>query len=338
MAKRFIETSTFRSGFLRGLPSNYKLFYLYLLCECDHNGIWPVETDVASLRIGAEVNRDDALKYFQHRIVEFDNGKKWFLPGFILFQYGKIDGGGNKIYQAVYNTLAKNNLIQHLTVAEDLTNPSVTLTEPLDNSYDTLNEPLSKGCHTVKVKVKDKVKDKIKEKEKEKIKQKEKENCVDELNSEVAQERNTGPQANDNASDSTYIPTEVQTSVKTQENGYSDFVAEYKSFIEGRGLPFRFNATDGKQIKQIISYLSNIPTNNGKPPIEAFKFILNNWSKLSAWLQTQTQLRQINSQLPNIIETLKQQYNGNAKGIKTQQSMADFARALRDRIENGSGL
>jgi len=160
MAKRFIDTGTFRTGFLRSLPPEYKLFYLYLLCECDHCGIWSVEIDVAELRIGAKIDLNQARKYFQNQVIEFEDGQKWFIPGFISFQYGSIDEQRNKIHQSIYNTLNTNNLLQYLnSINEGLPNPSVTVTEPFP-----------KGEVTPKYKYKDKEKDKDKDKEKEKPK------------------------------------------------------------------------------------------------------------------------------------------------------------------------
>lgn len=160
MAKRFIDTGTFRTGFLRSLPPEYKLFYLYLLCECDHCGIWSVEIDVAELRIGAKIDLNQARKYFQNQVIEFEDGQKWFIPGFISFQYGSIDEQRNKIHQSIYNTLNTNNLLQYLnSINEGLPNPSVTVTEPFP-----------KGEVTPIYKYKDKEKDKDKDKEKEKPK------------------------------------------------------------------------------------------------------------------------------------------------------------------------
>jgi len=146
------------------------------------------------------------------------------------------------------------------------------------------------------------------------------------------------PQAHENDAVGTPIPTEVKSSLKTKENHYSVFVEDYKKFIEGRGLAFRFSAVDGKHLKQIISYLENLPSSQNKEPIELFRFILNNWEHLGSWLKTQTQIRQINSQLPNIIETLKQHYNGKDNKTQRHNSVSSLAAALRERIEKGSSV
>ena len=95
MAKRFIDTEIFRKQFVRGLPAPYKLLWMYITCECDNAGIWYVDEEVAQLFVGkdAKFSLDKAIELFnqdEHRIIPFDNGKKWFILSFVKFQYGEL--------------------------------------------------------------------------------------------------------------------------------------------------------------------------------------------------------------------------------------------------------
>ena len=91
MAKRFLDNGIFKNPSFKELPPKLKLFYIYLICECDHCGIYTVELDVASVRIGEQITVSDAQNYLGNKIVPIDNGKRWFLPQFIFFQYGNLN-------------------------------------------------------------------------------------------------------------------------------------------------------------------------------------------------------------------------------------------------------
>lgn len=114
MAKRFTDTNKYKKPFIRGLQGAYKLFWDYLYHDCDHAGIWIVDFEIAQIYIGEDmpVNKEDALKYFntdELRIIQFDDGKKWFIPSFVYFQYGELNSQ-NRAHNSVISLLEKNNL------------------------------------------------------------------------------------------------------------------------------------------------------------------------------------------------------------------------------------
>lgn len=116
MAKRFTDTNKYKKPFIRSLKAPYKLLWDYLYHDCDHAGIWIVDFDIAQIYIGndAPVNKEDALMYFNEfetKIVEIDNGRKWFIPSFITFQYGELNPG-NRAHGSVIRHLEKYNLIK----------------------------------------------------------------------------------------------------------------------------------------------------------------------------------------------------------------------------------
>lgn len=134
MAKRFTDTDKWKKPFIRGLKGAYKLLWFYILDDCNHAGIWEVDMEVASIRIGEEINQEEAEKIFGDRVQKISNNK-WFLQDFIFFQYGTLN--------------EKNRL--HLSVIQIL------------NKYGI--KPLESPLEGVKYKDKDKDKEQYKDKE-----------------------------------------------------------------------------------------------------------------------------------------------------------------------------
>jgi hypothetical protein len=72
--------------------------------------------------------------------------------------------------------------------------------------------------------------------------------------------------------------------------------------VECKRTP-RINATEGKSLKEIINHLGSICTTEAELMLVWSK-IFKNWSTLTPFLQTQTELRQINSQLNVILRSV----------------------------------
>jgi len=109
MPKRFTDTEKWKKGFIRNLPTKYKLLWLYILDDCNHAGLWDVDLEVAEIRIGAKINTKEAIKYYSKNIKIFDNGNKWFIPKFIEFQYGQLNENVNA-HKSVIRLIEKYDL------------------------------------------------------------------------------------------------------------------------------------------------------------------------------------------------------------------------------------
>lgn len=107
--KRFTDTDKWKKSFIKSLPVEYKIFWLYILDECDNAGIWHVELDLAEMRLGIKLSHQKIRGLFAEKIVEFDNGTKWFLPDFITFQYGELDPK-NRAHKSVLDKICKYGL------------------------------------------------------------------------------------------------------------------------------------------------------------------------------------------------------------------------------------
>ena len=111
MAKRFTATEKWRDKWFRKLPAEYKLFWIYLVDECNHAGIWEVDFELANFVMGVEISEENALKIYDGRIKK--TGDKWFLPKFIEFQYGVLNPE-NRAHLSVINILKKEGLYKGL--------------------------------------------------------------------------------------------------------------------------------------------------------------------------------------------------------------------------------
>ena len=116
MAKRFTDTEKYKKPFIRGLQGPYKLLWDYLYHDCNYAGIWIVDFEVAQIYIGQDmpVDKTEAIRIFNAdpedpKIIEIDDGKKWFIPSFIEFQYGELNPQ-NRAHNSVITTLKKYNL------------------------------------------------------------------------------------------------------------------------------------------------------------------------------------------------------------------------------------
>ena len=149
MPKRFTDTDKWRKKFVKGLKANHKLLWFYILDDCSHAGIWHTDFEVASIRIGCNINEAEALLKFTDHVVVFDEGEKWFIPSFIEFQYGQLNPN-NRANNSVIQILKKYKLIDY-----DL------------NVVKGANKHHPSTLQGVKDKDKDKDKVKVKEKDKD---------------------------------------------------------------------------------------------------------------------------------------------------------------------------
>lgn len=109
---------------MRSLEAPYKALWIYLLCECDHAGIWDVELDVAQMRMGMKIDPEKAIEKLRGSAIPIDGGTKWFLPEFVAFQYGTLKPA-NRVHASVLSVLSKygidpNDISQNKGLASPL--------------------------------------------------------------------------------------------------------------------------------------------------------------------------------------------------------------------------
>ena len=127
------------------------------------------------------------------------------------------------------------------------------------------------------------------------------------------------------------FPEEPKTHSASNDEGklYSKMVDLYFNWFKdlNGGIPPKFGKADGSAMKQIINYFKYIhkQANNGKDEVEEvilmFTYILTNWAKIDPFLQKQTKLIQINGNIQNIINDLKNgKRNSTSKSDKSEHA------------------
>ena len=88
MAKRLTDTDKWKKEWFRELKPTQKLFWYYILDDCDIAGIWDVDFGTACFKTGARLDPEDLQNALSRHIKIIDEGKRWFILDFIRFQYG----------------------------------------------------------------------------------------------------------------------------------------------------------------------------------------------------------------------------------------------------------
>jgi hypothetical protein len=89
MAKRFTDTCKWKDSWFQDLPTKYKLFWVYLLDDCDAAGLWKPNVRLACFQIGEPFEEAELKRVFSERIDITESGY-WFIKKFIIFQYGEL--------------------------------------------------------------------------------------------------------------------------------------------------------------------------------------------------------------------------------------------------------
>ena len=109
---------------------------------------------------------------------------------------------------------------------------------------------------------------------------------------------------------------------------YQTYVSEWYSFYENYvGIKPKFTALDGKNLKQIISYLNEIAASQDEA-LSLWQSILHNWTKLDKFHQENTDIKYINSQLNKIITNVKR-INQKSTGVS-----GSYAQKVRDDLRS----
>ncbi len=148
MAKRFTDTAKWNEDWFLDLSNSHKLFWIYICDNCDHAGIFKPNKRMFELIVGDRIDITDFLSIVNGdkiRIIELENGR-WYLTGFISFQYGGKLNVNNRVHKSILSVLTKNNitwvddvkpqleLIEDTQEQKDNTSPGQprTITEAID--------------------------------------------------------------------------------------------------------------------------------------------------------------------------------------------------------------
>jgi len=112
MAKRFTDTMKWNEDWYLDLSLTHKMFWIYICDNCDHAGIFKPNKRIFELLIGEKINSDKFLESVNKdklRVVVLGNGR-WYLTGFIEFQYGDNLSTKNRVHKSILDILNKNDI------------------------------------------------------------------------------------------------------------------------------------------------------------------------------------------------------------------------------------
>lgn len=113
MPKRLTATEKWQDGWFCGLSDNNKLFWLYALDTCNHAGIWDENFTLFRFYVKDFIFNKEI---YENRMINFAD-KKWFIPKFIEFQYGRLNPD-NRAHASVLSILGKYGLKKFLVSKE----------------------------------------------------------------------------------------------------------------------------------------------------------------------------------------------------------------------------
>jgi len=113
MAKRFTDTTKWNEDWFLDLTNPHKLFWNYICDNCCHAGIFKPNKRMFELLVGVKIDTDQFLSDVnkdKHRVLVLSNGR-WYLTGFILFQYGTKLNDKNRVHKSILEILLKNDIV-----------------------------------------------------------------------------------------------------------------------------------------------------------------------------------------------------------------------------------
>jgi hypothetical protein len=112
MAKRFTATEIWGEDWFLEMPKDYKLFWYYMLAECDHAGLFKVNVRSFCALNEANLTPKEAIDYFNNgkdriRVI---SSSLWLIEDFFVFQYGPTFNVKNRVHESISELYKKHNI------------------------------------------------------------------------------------------------------------------------------------------------------------------------------------------------------------------------------------
>lgn len=112
MAKRFTATEIWGEDWFLDMPNEYKLFWYYILSNCDHAGLFRVNLRSFCSLLGVNVTSSKALELFNtgKQRIRVISESSWLIEDFFVFQYGTTLNEANKVHHSVANLYRRQKI------------------------------------------------------------------------------------------------------------------------------------------------------------------------------------------------------------------------------------
>ena len=109
MPKRFTDSGLWEEDWFLSLAPVEMLLWMYMKDKCDYTGLWKVnKTQFAQITKARNINLEGFLKKVnkgKERLIQISEDK-WFLAGFIKFQYGGVMNENNRFHKSILKKLS----------------------------------------------------------------------------------------------------------------------------------------------------------------------------------------------------------------------------------------
>lgn len=112
MAKRFTDTEIWSEDWFLEMPNEYKMFWYYMLANCDHVGFFKVNLRPFRGLIEVNLTSTDALKFFNNRKnrIRVIRENYWYIEDFIVYQYGTTLNLKNRLHLSIVKKLKEEGV------------------------------------------------------------------------------------------------------------------------------------------------------------------------------------------------------------------------------------
>lgn len=112
MAKRFISSEIWDEDWFLDMPIEYKLFWHYIILNCDHAGIFKVNLRSFCGLNNVELDKNTALTYFNKNKdrIRVLSENLWLIEDFFAFQYGGTFNANNRVHDSIKKIYTKHGV------------------------------------------------------------------------------------------------------------------------------------------------------------------------------------------------------------------------------------
>tara|TARA_R110000868_G_scaffold36279_7_gene128950 strand:- start:3943 stop:4509 length:567 start_codon:yes stop_codon:yes gene_type:complete len=112
MAKRFTSTEIWGEDWFLDMPIEYKLFWYYILSNCDHAGLFRVNLRAFCNLNQVKLNLADAIAYFNSNKdrIRIVSENVWLIEDFFNYQYGETFNPNNRVHESIQKLYNKHNI------------------------------------------------------------------------------------------------------------------------------------------------------------------------------------------------------------------------------------
>ena len=112
MAKRYTDTNIWIEDWFIDLPIEYKLFWYFILSNCDHAGLFRVNLRLFCSLNGVKLDSNKAIDYFNSNKerIRIISENLWLIEDFFSYQYGEIFNPNNRVHDSIEKLYNKHGI------------------------------------------------------------------------------------------------------------------------------------------------------------------------------------------------------------------------------------